>query len=171
MLWRPDWECVISNLSHASHSLACITFLDDIRTLSIRVVCSLPPHARMSKQKAFAFGASPDIRSPAMRRYIRGELSSTRYQEFRARHLRHHPLCVHCKRAGRISLATELDHIVRRVDGGAVYDEANVQGLCHDCHLAKSRGERGWRPALRRIGIDGYPIDDDGMPAYGAGMA
>lgn len=57
------------------------------------------------------------------------------------------PLCRECKRNGRVSLATQRDHVKPLAEGGAD-DETNEQGLCDECHEAKSlaealRGRRG----------------------------
>ena len=62
-----------------------------------------------------------------------------------------HPLCVECKKIGRTSLATILDHVVPLIDGGRD-DESNYQSLCVDHHDAKTaaeatargRSERTW---------------------------
>lgn len=58
--------------------------------------------------------------------------------------------CVRCSRAGRL----EADHIVPVVDGGAVFDLANVQTLCRGCHRDKTRAEAAARrrtsPAVER---------------------
>ena len=76
---------------------------------------------------------------------LRGRAS----QERRQRIFRRHPLCVVCEQAGRTTLATIADHIVPLAENGAD-DETNMQGLCRDCHQAKTieeskRGvERGW---------------------------
>lgn len=51
------------------------------------------------------------------------------------------PLCVECEKAGRVTLATERDHIVPLTEGGEDTDE-NTQGLCRPCHDEKSLGER-----------------------------
>lgn len=51
-----------------------------------------------------------------------------------------HPLCIHCQQEGRVTEATELDHIVPLHLGGAD-DESNFQSLCHDCHAAKTADE------------------------------
>lgn len=51
------------------------------------------------------------------------------------------PLCVECKRRGRVVLATQRDHIVSLGEGGQDVPE-NTQGLCDDCHEAKSLAER-----------------------------
>ena len=45
--------------------------------------------------------------------------------------------CVQCGRAGRL----EVDHILRQRDGGALYELANLQSLCRECHFAKTAKE------------------------------
>jgi 5-methylcytosine-specific restriction protein A len=50
------------------------------------------------------------------------------------------PLCVECKAAGRVALATIRDHVIPLAEGGL--DEAeNTQGLCEACHEIKSQAE------------------------------
>ena len=62
-------------------------------------------------------------------------------QRRRARLFTSNPLCVHCQQAGRVTLATQRDHIVPLEEGGQDVD-ANVQGLCAECHDIKSKTER-----------------------------
>jgi len=50
------------------------------------------------------------------------------------------PLCAECSRHGRVTLATQRDHIKPLAEGGAD-DETNEQGLCDDCHEEKSLAE------------------------------
>ena len=50
------------------------------------------------------------------------------------------PLCAECERQGRITLATERDHIKSLAEGG-LDEDSNVQGLCVPCHDAKSKSE------------------------------
>lgn len=50
------------------------------------------------------------------------------------------PLCVECDRQGRVTEATQRDHVVPLAEGGAD-DDSNVQALCDACHEAKSQGE------------------------------
>ena len=45
--------------------------------------------------------------------------------------------CRNCGRSGRL----ECDHIRPVKWGGAVYDMANLQTLCRECHIAKTRAE------------------------------
>ncbi len=58
------------------------------------------------------------------------------------------PLCVECRAQGRVTLATQRDHIVSLEEGGAD-DDSNVQGLCQPCHDAKSKAE-SQRGRMRR---------------------
>ena len=65
--------------------------------------------------------------------------------------------CQKCGRAGRL----EVDHIQPLLQGGAVYDLANLQALCrYPCHSQKTRRENSrpigperlaWRAKLREI--------------------
>lgn len=83
---------------------------------------------------------------------------STSWQRLRAHLLRENPLCVACQRTGRVTAATELDHIVPLHQGGTD-DVRNLQGLCAECHRIKTTRERG---ATARVAFDvqGNPITD-----------
>ena len=70
------------------------------------------------------------------------------WMKIRERWLRAHPLCVECERQGRVSAATQLDHITPLGDGGAD-DESNYQGLCEPCHKAKTAEENSARVRYR----------------------
>ena len=79
-----------------------------------------------------------------------------RLQRIRAQVLRDNPLCVMCKANGRVTLATQVDHIKALVNGGT--DTAdNRQGLCDECHRAKTAADMGYRVRLE-IGLDGWPV-------------
>lgn len=69
-------------------------------------------------------------------------------QRLRAELFARNPLCVECQRHGRVTLATQRDHIKSLEEGGED-NEDNTQGLCFDCHAAKSKAEsvRGIRRA------------------------
>ena len=62
---------------------------------------------------------------------------------YRARCLRASPLCVECRREGRIVPATEVDHIVRHQgDPRLFWNLPNLQALCFTHHKEKTvRGE------------------------------
>ena len=47
--------------------------------------------------------------------------------------------CTNCGRAGRL----ECDHVLPLDRGGDMWSPDNLQSLCVDCHLDKSRRERG----------------------------
>ncbi|MBL3552699.1 HNH endonuclease [Rhodovulum sulfidophilum] len=69
-------------------------------------------------------------------------------------------LCQPCLRTGRVTPATECDHVVPKAQGGTD-DEGNLQAICADCHKAKTEREaaeaqgRRLRPSF---GEDGWPI-------------
>lgn len=75
-------------------------------------------------------------------------ITGRRLQALRAALFARAPLCAECERQGRVTPATERDHIVPLAEGGAD-DDSNVQGLCHECHEAKRKEEsaRGARRA------------------------
>lgn len=59
-------------------------------------------------------------------------------------------LCQCCKRAGRVSEAKEVDHIIAKAHGGSDHLR-NLEALCRDCHKAKTAHEqRGTSPAWGR---------------------
>ena len=76
----------------------------------------------------------------------------------RARHrlFAKQPLCVMCKANGRVTPATERDHIVPLCKGG-MDTAANTQALCSECHKVKT---------LADVGSRGYGqgCDANGMP-------
>ena len=56
--------------------------------------------------------------------------------------LRRHPFCVACRAARRVTLATDVDHVVaHKGDDGLFWDEANWQALCARCHGLKTKRE------------------------------
>lgn len=77
-------------------------------------------------------------------------------QVMRNRYLREHPLCVVCGQHGKVTPATQLDHVVP-IHKGGTDDDANLQGLCHDCHADKTCADTGKQ---RKPGCDvtGMPI-------------
>jgi 5-methylcytosine-specific restriction protein A len=65
-----------------------------------------------------------------------------RWTRLRRWYLTQHPLCAHCEARGRVRVATEVDHVQELRYGGAVYDEGNLQALCHACHMRKTAANR-----------------------------
>ena len=83
---------------------------------------------------------------------IRGRRLQARNRLF----LSMHPLCVVCEDEGRTRAANEVDHIVPLFNGGAD-DETNLQGLCEDCHKAKTRADLG--QGTKGADVTGAPTD------------
>jgi 5-methylcytosine-specific restriction protein A len=67
-----------------------------------------------------------------------------RWQKARVAYLKAHPLCAACERAGRVTAATEVDHVrPHKGDMKIFWDHTNWQGLCHECHSRKTALEDG----------------------------
>lgn len=77
----------------------------------------------------------------------------------RSRHLRAHPLCAFCLKAGRVVQAQVVDHIqAHKGDPALFWNSANWQSLCKRCHDSrKQRNEHG--RASAECGADGLPVD------------
>lgn len=65
-------------------------------------------------------------------------------------------LCQVCEAAGRVTVATEVDHITPKAEGGTD-DMSNLAAICSNCHKAKTARENGrdWRVT----GVDGWPLE------------
>lgn len=80
-----------------------------------------------------------------------------RLQRIRDQHFRKNPLCVRCMGIGRARLATQLDHVIALVNGGADAD-INRQGLCDECHTDKTADDMGYR-RKHQVSASGLPTD------------
>jgi 5-methylcytosine-specific restriction protein A len=80
-------------------------------------------------------------------------VTGRKLQRMRAQLFTANPLCVMCEAEGRVTRATQRDHIVPLSEGGAD-DSSNEQGLCEACHEIKSKAEaaRGVRRWARGRG-------------------
>ena len=74
-----------------------------------------------------------------------GFYQSVRWRVVRAAFLREHPLCAACAARGRVVAAVVVDHVVPVKDGGARFDQGNLQALCISDHNAKSARETARR--------------------------
>lgn len=73
-----------------------------------------------------------------------------RWQKLRQRILeRDKYLCQICLAAGRITVASEVDHIINKASGGTD-DPDNLQSACGPCHKAKTLQESQRRGNSRR---------------------
>lgn len=88
---------------------------------------ALPTHTQLLRRQR---GVQ---RKPPGRIYNRA-----RWRRCRRSVLAAHPLCAECERQGRITLATDVDHIIPYDGTGNPYDPANLQPLCHSCHSRKT---------------------------------
>ena len=92
---------------------------------------------------------------PTTSRHSRGY--DSRWERLRAQAMRRDMyLCQPCKRAGRVTPASAVDHIMPKAKGGAD-DLANLQSICGPCHDDKTAADEG-RKRARKVGLDGYPV-------------
>lgn len=84
------------------------------------------------------------------RRYDRARGTATqrgygsRWQRYRLVFLRQHPLCVECLKAERLTVATEVDHIIpHKGNYGLFWSPDNHQALCKHHHSKKTAKENG----------------------------
>ena len=76
--------------------------------------------------------------------------------ELRRRILAGNPLCASCEAKGRVTAATEVDHIVPLSKGGS-NDKSNLRPMCGDCHAAKTAADMGHQ-VKPQYGVDGWPV-------------
>lgn len=78
-------------------------------------------------------------------------------------------LCQPCLKQGRTTKYHAVDHIVSKEIAKArgwskerTEHPDNLQCICKPCHLVKTEEEQGKtkRPQPKRIGVDGFPIED-----------
>lgn len=65
-------------------------------------------------------------------------------------------LCQPCKRKGKPTLATQVDHIVPLAKNGTDKPD-NLQSICEPCHERKTLIDSGQKPKAT-IGEDGWPL-------------
>lgn len=78
---------------------------------------------------------------------------NSKWQKARRTYLNNHPLCAECKRKGRITPATVVDHIIPHKGNSKLFwDTNNWQPLCKQCHDRKTATEDGGfgRQAVQR---------------------
>lgn len=87
----------------------------------------------------------------------RPELSTARWRALSLHIRRTEPLCRPCAAKGKPVLATQVDHIDET--NPDYFDITNLQPICMECNLAKEMRRKGYTPR-RRVGVDGWPVDD-----------
>ena len=78
--------------------------------------------------------------------------SNAAWRRLRRIYLQENPLCRHCESKGIITPATDIDHIqpinpdnpydTKEGRFGSPLDSANLQPLCHQCHIIKTAKTR-----------------------------
>lgn len=66
------------------------------------------------------------------------------WEKLRDRFIAENPICKHCESAGRVTPATEVDHIspFMGVSDPLRLAWDNLQSLCHSCHVTKTHREQ-----------------------------
>lgn len=80
-------------------------------------------------------------RKPFQRNTNNSVYQTWKWRLFSKRYKEHNPLCIKCEREGRVTGTDVTDHIVRIEDGGAIWDDINLQPLCTCHHNSKSGKE------------------------------
>lgn len=130
----------VKGLAGAPGALQLIRKTGALHSMPTRPKVFKPLPARSRKQKR----KSED--------YWRGSRHKRGYdnawQRLRDWRLADEPLCRMCKAQGRVTAATEVDHIKRfRLPDGTIDHKlrlcpSNTQSLCQPCHAAKTADER-----------------------------
>jgi 5-methylcytosine-specific restriction endonuclease McrA len=82
-----------------------------------------------------------------------------KWREARSAFLKSHPLCVYCQRAGRITAASVVDHIIpHRGDMALFWDRSLWQGLCTHCHNTIKAQEEGRHAAKSTFDASGRVV-------------
>ena len=101
-----------------------------------------PPLSYMQLRARHLRLGNAGSRPPAEQRPHAGErgYTSRTWRPFRDAQLRREPLCRACGQAGRLTPATDVDHIVpvQSSSDPRFYDITNLQSLCHGCHSRKT---------------------------------
>lgn len=105
-------------------------------------------HAKAGAKRDAEIQAKAKAARDARRRQVRGTTTQRgyggRWQTLRKRFILQHPYCQECLKQGKLTEATDVDHIVpHRGCARLLFDEANLQALCHECHSRKTAKEDG----------------------------
>ena len=91
------------------------------------------------------FAQAAKVHRPAVDRgYNPNVLYGRRWKAAAKRWLQDNPLCVDCSKAGKVRLATDVDHVTpHRGDMALFWATSNWASLCHPCHSRKTASEDG----------------------------
>ena len=113
------------------------------RRLSGLIALGILPASCCGQAGTHANGSAPPMwedRKGSMTKRITGR----RLQRIRKQVFGEQPICVACKAKGRVTVATQVDHIVALVNGGED-DHDNRQALCASCHQVKTAQDCGYK--------------------------
>lgn len=116
--------------------------IKEVDCLKARGIKTIEQHARTLKDKQKANGRTLALDGAPWRR-------------LRALILDDEPLCRHCFEYGRVTMATDVDHINNDPSDNS---RENLAALCHECHSRKTASDMGYNVAM---GCDeqGAPLD------------
>lgn len=107
----------------------------------------MPPAPKPAKLVRFK---PPDLRPSSHKRGY-----NRQWQVASSAFLVDHPLCEHCRTAGRLTSATCVDHIKpHKGDPALFWDRTNWQALCTSCHgikTARYDGAFGRQPTEKQL--------------------
>jgi 5-methylcytosine-specific restriction endonuclease McrA len=84
--------------------------------------------------------------------------SSKEWRDCRRAYIQSHPVC---EVAGCEKPTKHVDHKTSRRKGGAPLNHANLKGMCHSHHSAKTArfdGAFGNKPSTKGVDADGWPL-------------
>jgi 5-methylcytosine-specific restriction protein A len=81
------------------------------------------------------------------------------WRKVRLLHLAGEPLCRMCAEQGRVTAATDVDHIkaFEGLGDPLRLDRGNLRSLCRPCHMQRTARQASGRE-IARIGVDGWPV-------------
>jgi 5-methylcytosine-specific restriction protein A len=94
----------------------------------------------------------------ALRHVTQQWYGTSRWKRRRRAWLRAYPLCAYCERAGRVEVATVVDHVEPHRGNEQLFWSGELQSLCSSCHSGIKQGDEA-RGYSTEIGLDGWPTD------------
>jgi len=82
---------------------------------------------------------------------------TAQWKKLRAIVLRESPLCHYCKQAGRVTVATTVDHATPIARGGEFFDRANLRSACENCNYSK-RDQTEDEFLVKGCDVNGIPL-------------
>jgi len=103
-----------------------------------RIYC----HSHITRTEALRAERQSALNRTADRKHSSKLYNGKAWQSMRESQLRREPLCRACNDIGRITIATDVDHITpHRNNAKLFFDRSNLQSLCKACHSAKTARE------------------------------